>query len=632
LYKPFQILVLKIKLVIIFVLSLLPLGLIAQCPGFYLDKYVGCTPLNIIATDTSGGGSSKQYQFDSNLPFADINSHSYILEGTYKVIQRGNFPCGTVNGSKSSPPQTVVVKPIPTPVLQASPCADNKALIIASDPQYDVYKISENAGTPISILKGKTAVWQLAGVNSATLDVQGLYIDANCGGKGTFLVNSYNNLIPAIVKELKVLSASDIVLSFETVKDQLYEISIKTGTGAYIKLDTLENVSGLQTFTAKNLNTENNVYCLKIRTFDYCGLKEANSAEYCSIKLAGLVQNQANDLTWNSDLSFQLNSYQLKINNQNSTDFASRSSVISYTDVNVICGTQYCYQITGNYADGVASISNSKCLNAISNAIPPSVSEVLSTVNGNIVSLNWPIASATNYTVSFSVNKSAFSILGTTSATSFNDVQNNPSISSLCYKVAYLNNCGNASPQSSETCPVFLTGRINDAASRRVTWEPYVGWAEGVKEYLVEKLDGAGKPYFSVNVGTVLEYVDKGLDTLEQIINYRVQAISNSGRISNSNLWKAEQKGAFYLPNAFTPNGDGLNDEFHADGLFIKEFKLEIWNRFGEGVFAGTSFRQGWDGKINGQIAPVDTYMYKVEATDKLGVSYKRTGTLQLLK
>ena len=627
----------RIKLLQFIVLSLLPLGIKAQCFGFYLDKYLGCTPLDVIATDTSGAVSGVTFRFDTSLPFVDIengvSTHTYLTEGNFQVVQRGTFPCGGVTSTKTSPPKTVVVKPIPAPKLQAFPCADKNALIVASDPQYDVYNLSLNAGAVISVLKGKTAVWQLNGVNSSTLDVQGLYTDANCGGKGTLLVNSYDNLIPAVVKELKVLNPAEIALSFETVKDQLYEISMKSGTSdTYSKLDTLENVNGLQTFTAKNLTTENTSYCFKIRTFDYCGLKEITTAEYCSIKLSSVVRNQANDVSWNADPAFQANSYELKINNQISTDFPSRTSAIAYTDINVVCGTQYCYQVTGNYADGVASVSNLKCLNAISNAIPPAVSEILATVNGNVVALNWPTASATNYTLSFSVDKSAFSTLGVVSANSFSDVQNNPSNGYLCYKVAYLNNCGNSSPESSEVCPVFLSGRVNDAASRRVAWQPYVGWAEGVKEYLVEKLDETGKPYFSVSVGNVLEYLDKGLDTLEQVITYRIQAISNSGRVSYSNTWNAEQKGAFYLPNAFTPNGDGLNDEFHADGLFIKEFKIEIWNRFGEGVFAGTSFRQGWDGKVNGQIAPVDTYMYKVEATDKLGVSYKRTGTLQLLK
>ena len=610
------------------------MGIKAQCYGFYIDKYLGCAPLDITATDTSGASSGNpiRFQFDTNLPFEDKNTHTYLSEGTFKVIQRGNFSCGGVTGSKESPPKTVVVKPIPIPKLQAFPCADKKALIVASDPQYDVYNVSENSGAPISVLKGKMAVWQLTG-SSSTLDVQGLYTDANCGGKANLVVNSYDNLIPSIAKELKVVSASEITFLFEAVKDQLYEISMKLGTsGTYTKIDTLKNVNGLQTFTAKNLNTESNSYCFKIRTFDYCGLKEATTADYCSIKLSGTVQNEANNLSWNADPAFQSNNYQLNINNQNSNDFVNRSSVISYKDINIICGTQYCYQITGNYSDGVASISNLKCLNAISNAIPPAVSEVLSTVNANIVALNWSTASAMNYTVSFSVNKSGFSILGTSTSPDFSDFQNNPSQGYLCYKIAYLNNCGNSSPQSVQTCPVFLTGKVNDATSRRVTWEPYVGWAEGVKEYLVEKLDETGKPYFSVNVGNVLEYIDKGLDTLEQVITYRVQAISTSDRISYSNLWQAEQKGAFYLPNAFTPNGDGLNDEFHAEGLFIKEFKMEIWNRFGEGVFAGTSFRQGWDGKVNGKVAPVDTYMYKVEATDKLGINYKRTGTLQLLK
>ena len=86
------------------------------------------------------------------------------------------------------------------------------------------------------------------------------------------------------------------------------------------------------------------------------------------------------------------------------------------------------------------------------------------------------------------------------------------------------------------------------------------------------------------------------------------------------------------MPNAFTPNGDGLNDICHAEGLFIKDFSLEIWDRNGAGVFATKTFNQGWDGKINGLPAPPDAYMYRAEAVDKLGFVYKLSGTIQLIK
>ena len=55
-----------------------------------------------------------------------------------------------------------------------------------------------------------------------------------------------------------------------------------------------------------------------------------------------------------------------------------------------------------------------------------------------------------------------------------------------------------------------------------------------------------------------------------------------------------------YIPNAFTPNGDGINDFFFVDGVNIREYKLEIWNRWGELVFESTDPSEPWDGSKEG--------------------------------
>ncbi len=73
----------------------------------------------------------------------------------------------------------------------------------------------------------------------------------------------------------------------------------------------------------------------------------------------------------------------------------------------------------------------------------------------------------------------------------------------------------------------------------------------------------------------------------------------------------------FYLPNAFTPNGDGLNDEFKPVQRydFVKTYHLYIYNRWGQLIFEITDINTGWDGAYKGNPAPQGTYVYKIVYT-----------------
>lgn len=69
----------------------------------------------------------------------------------------------------------------------------------------------------------------------------------------------------------------------------------------------------------------------------------------------------------------------------------------------------------------------------------------------------------------------------------------------------------------------------------------------------------------------------------------------------------------YYIPNAFTPNGDGLNDFFRVVGLYhYVNFKMYIYNRWGELVFESANIETGWDGTFNNQESPSDTYVWVV--------------------
>lgn len=89
----------------------------------------------------------------------------------------------------------------------------------------------------------------------------------------------------------------------------------------------------------------------------------------------------------------------------------------------------------------------------------------------------------------------------------------------------------------------------------------------------------------------------------------------------------------FYIPNAFTPNGDGLNDFFRFTPVGIRDYAyFRIFNRWGELIFDSLDFRRGWDGYYRGRPAAIDTYLWILEGTDLNGQKISKKGTVTLLR
>ncbi|WP_343305621.1 T9SS type B sorting domain-containing protein [Chitinophaga niabensis] len=89
----------------------------------------------------------------------------------------------------------------------------------------------------------------------------------------------------------------------------------------------------------------------------------------------------------------------------------------------------------------------------------------------------------------------------------------------------------------------------------------------------------------------------------------------------------------FYIPNAFTPNGDGTNDYFRFIPVGIKEYHFfRIFNRWGELMHSSLDFRRGWDGYFKGRPAAIDTYLWILEGVDMNGRKLFRKGTVTLLR
>lgn len=93
---------------------------------------------------------------------------------------------------------------------------------------------------------------------------------------------------------------------------------------------------------------------------------------------------------------------------------------------------------------------------------------------------------------------------------------------------------------------------------------------------------------------------------------------------------------SIYVPTSFTPNDDGLNDVFKAQGMDVQNFKLTVYNRWGEKVFYTEDINHGWDGTYKGTLSPLGVYVWELSASDKFGTpmlnNNQRRGIVTLLR
>ena len=92
----------------------------------------------------------------------------------------------------------------------------------------------------------------------------------------------------------------------------------------------------------------------------------------------------------------------------------------------------------------------------------------------------------------------------------------------------------------------------------------------------------------------------------------------------------------FYVPDAFSPNGDGLNDGFFGTGIGIVEKEMWVWDRWGLLIFHSTNLNDVWDGKVeNGksnEIVQQDVYVWRIEIKEVFGRWHRYLGHVTVVR
>ncbi len=151
----------------------------------------------------------------------------------------------------------------------------------------------------------------------------------------------------------------------------------------------------------------------------------------------------------------------------------------------------------------------------------------------------------------------------------------------------------------------------------------------------------------SVNTGSCVLYFGDGDSTLmcgfgnlphayPGVGNYCATLIATSGVCADTAVacLDVQPDFAFYIPNTFTPDGNGLNDVFTGYGGNVADFHMMIFDRWGNLIFESSDLAKPWDGRAQDgtEILQVDCYVYKIEVKDLSGQAHRYIGGVNLVR
>jgi large repetitive protein len=124
-------------------------------------------------------------------------------------------------------------------------------------------------------------------------------------------------------------------------------------------------------------------------------------------------------------------------------------------------------------------------------------------------------------------------------------------------------------------------------------------------------------------------YSDTGTYTVQLIAESLEGCIDTTYRI----VW-VRGEFAIFIPNSFTPNGDGKNDGFNAFGIYLRDYDMWILDRWGGKIYHSTSINNPWDGTYfeNNSLCQNGVYIYKIKVHDLKGKLHEFVGAVSLVR
>ncbi len=314
--------------------------------------------------------------------------------------------------------------------------------------------------------------------------------------------------------------------------------------------------------------------------------------------------------------------------------------------------TEYCYYVEAVHTDGIKkSTSNMTCEYTQMERTPEYINADYATVSGeNEISLSFTVDPASEI--------KSFKLLRSVDETGpFDTIEVFQNVTSVkigyvdqeldldqnhYYRLFAMNVCNKMVQQSNLAGNIVLKVSNQDRLNT-LSWTPYPDWLGGIDEYQVYRLPGNGMTALNISLSgsdsTWSDNIEEFLYTVtDRKFCYFVEAIEGDTNPygikarSKSNTYCVILDPNVFMPNAFTPNGDGKNETIRPKFSFTpKDYVFIIRNRWGNKVFETKDPWASWDGRVRNKPAPEGIYIYFLRITPYDGKTIERNGHITVI-
>lgn len=318
--------------------------------------------------------------------------------------------------------------------------------------------------------------------------------------------------------------------------------------------------------------------------------------------------------------------------------------------------TTYCYFVRANNATGKSSTSCIQCFYVDRPEQPDTLNLRMAGVDtsyNNRISITVFVDTLPSQTKCLLLRKTAISdpydTVDAFPVTDqdhlfFTDTTAQVGLTAYYYRTIILDGCNNSAwLPLNEVRTVHLEGTAMDQVNR-LYWNRYQSTGSRVTGYrLHRKIDGITDTIFMVGQDTVFDDILTNQTSsggrFSYLVEYRTLPLFNEllDTLSGfSNEISVVQISRINMPNAFTPNGDGINDFFSPRNIFTEdhtEYLFIIYNRWGQKVFVSSSISDvGWDGTFLNTPSPTGVYVYFIRYVSIEGEIFESRGPFTLLR